>query len=266
MKLDPNRIDALTEIAQVYLAQGNFNAARDRAEQQLAKTKNQAGVYQLLGQISIGSKDYTRGIQYLEKALEINPNMPSAYFLIGNAYAAQQKFDAALELYNKVVKTNPKAVQAYMMMGILYDLKSQPQKANEYYQKILDINKDFYPAANNLAWNYVEHGGSLDIALGLAQKAREANPNDPGVGDTLGWIYYKKGAYGTALELLRESSQKIKNTNPTILYHLGMAAHKIGDESLARDSLGKAVNSGQSFPGVEEAKKTLAAIQPPSKK
>jgi tetratricopeptide (TPR) repeat protein len=152
------------------------------------------------------------------------------------------------------------------MIGILYDLKNQPQKANESYQKILDLNKDFYPAANNLAWNYAEHGGSLDIALGLAQKARETNPNDPSVGDTLGWIYYKKGAYGTALGLLRESSEKMKNSNPAVLYHLGMAAYKMGDESLARDSLTKAVSSGQQFPGVEEAKKTLAETKSPSSK
>jgi tetratricopeptide (TPR) repeat protein len=153
-----------------------------------------------------------------------------------------------------------------MMMGILNDLKNQPQKANEYYQKVLDLNKDFYPAANNLAWNYAEHGGSLDIAFGLAQKAREANPNDPGIGDTLGWIYYKKGIYGTALGLLKESSEKVKNSNPTILYHLGMAAYKTGDETLARDALGKAVGSGQAFPGVDEAKKTLTSLKPAGSK
>jgi tetratricopeptide (TPR) repeat protein len=259
-------LDALSAVVQIYLYQNNLNAARERVEQQLTKTKNQAGAYQLLGQINIASKDYAKGIQNLEKALEINPNLFSAYFLIGNAYAAQQKFDTALEEYDKILKKNPKAIQPQMMIAIIYDLRNQPQKANEYYQKILDLNKDFYPAANNLAWNYAEHGGSLDIALGLAQKARETNPNDPSIGDTLGWIYYKKGAYGTALGLLKESNEKMKNSNPTVLYHLGMAAYKMGDESLARDSLNKAVTSGQKFSGVEEAKKTLTEIKPSSSK
>jgi hypothetical protein len=54
----------------------------------------------------------------------------------------------------------------------------------------------------------------------------------------------------------------MKNSNPAVLYHLGMAAYKMGDEPLARDSLNKAVTSGQKFPGVEEAKKTLAEIKP----
>ena len=52
-------------------------------------------------------------------------------------------------------------------------MQKQPQKANGYYQKVLDLNKNFAPAANNLAYNYAQYGGNLDVALGLAQKARE---------------------------------------------------------------------------------------------
>ena len=130
----------------------------------------------------------------------------------------------------------------------------------ESYQKILDINKNFSPAANNLAWNYAEYGGNLDIALGLAQKAREADSNNPSYGDTLGWIYYKKGGYGTATALLQESSERSKNANPTILYHLGMARWKNGDLAGAKDSLSKALTLNASFPESDEAKKALSAI------
>ena len=65
-------------------------------------------------------------------------------------------------------------------------MKKQPQKANGYYQKVLDLNKNFAPAANNLAYNYAQYGGNVDVALGLAQKAREVNPNDASIADTLG--------------------------------------------------------------------------------
>jgi tetratricopeptide (TPR) repeat protein len=94
-----------------------------------------------------------------------------------------------------------------MMLGIINDLQTQPSKANEYYQKVLALNKNFPLAANNLAWNYAEHGGDLDIALNLAQKTRETDPNSPGITDTLGWIYYKKTLYASALSLLNESNE-----------------------------------------------------------
>jgi tetratricopeptide (TPR) repeat protein len=242
------------------MVQGNPKAAFQRVEQQLSKTKNQAGVYQLLGQLSIGAKEYAKGIEYLEKAVDINPDLSSAYFLIGNAYAAQKKFDTAIEQYEKVSKKNPKAVQPLMMTGILYDMKKQPQKANEYYQKVLDRNKNFAPAANNLAYNYAQHGGNLDVALGLAQRAREANPNDPGIADTLGWIYFKKGTYTTAVGLLKESNENFKSQNPTVLYHLALAHDKNGEEKLAREALQKALATGRNFPEAAEAKKLLDAM------
>ena len=47
------------------------------------------------------------------------------------------------------------------------------------------------PALNNLAWNYAEHGGNLTTALTHAKTAQEAEPNNPEVADTLGWIYFR---------------------------------------------------------------------------
>ena len=88
LTLDPNRIDALASLTQVYVIQGNSKAAFERVEQHLKRTQNQAAVYQLLGQLSLGKKEYGRAIQQLEKAVELNPNLSSAYLLIGNAYAA----------------------------------------------------------------------------------------------------------------------------------------------------------------------------------
>jgi tetratricopeptide (TPR) repeat protein len=144
---------------------------------------------------------------------------------------------------------------------MIYDRKNQPKKANEYYRKVLDIDKNIVLAANNLAYNYVRDGGNLDVALGIAQKAREANPDSPGLADTLGWIYYKKGAYSTAIGLLRESNEKFKGSNPEVLYHLGMAYLKSGEKRLATETLTTALASDQEFSGREEAKKTLEELK-----
>jgi tetratricopeptide (TPR) repeat protein len=139
-------------------------------------------------------------------------------------------------------------------------MKKEPQKANGYYQKVLDINKNFAPAANNLAYNYAQHGGNLDIALGLAQRAREANSNDASTADTLGWIYYKKGVYETALALLKESDENFKGQNPTVLYHLARVYEKTGDARLAREAARKALGLGRNFSDDVEARKLLEKL------
>jgi tetratricopeptide (TPR) repeat protein len=175
-------------------------------------------------------------------------------------YTVQKQFDSAMEQYQQLIKKNPNLVPPHMMMAILYELKKEPPKANEYYKKVLDLNKNFPLAANNLAWNYAEYGGNLDVALGLAQRAREATPNDPVVADTLGWIYYKKGAYGSAVSLLKESNEKYMRKNPRVLYHLGLAYQKNKDKELAKQALTQALNVGQEFPEMAEAKRSLESL------
>jgi tetratricopeptide (TPR) repeat protein len=69
LKLAPDRIDALGSLAQLYFFQGNEKAAIERTQRQLQKTKRQADVYQLLGQLSLRIKEYPKAIEYLQKAI-----------------------------------------------------------------------------------------------------------------------------------------------------------------------------------------------------
>jgi len=223
-------------------------------------SKDKARIHQLLAQMSLGTKDYAGAIQHLEKTLDLDPSLLSAYSMIGNAYLAQNKFDEAIEQYQKALQKNPNEIPTRMLLGILHDQKKDYAGANEYYRKILEIDENFLPAANNLAWNYAEHGKDLDTAFLLANKTRSRDAENPEFADTLGWILYKKGSYKTALLLLKESSQKFEHNNPAVLYHLGMAQHSQGEQSAARDNLTKALSLDRHFPGAEDAEKTLVKL------
>ena len=260
LKSAPDMIEALGGIAQIYVAQGKPTAAFARVEEALKSSETPAAINLLLGRMSYSNKDYGKAIEYLERAVNQNPELTAAYYTIGNVYATQKQFDAALDQYRKVLRKTPKAISAYMMIGTLYDKQKQIAKANEAYQKILDIDNNFAPAANNLAWNYAEHGGNLDIALTLAQKAREARGNDPSVADTLGWIYFKKKSYSTAIALFRESNEKFRERNPTVLYHLAQAYDKNGDEAAARQSVKKALALNTDFAESQNARKLLISL------
>ena len=260
LQLDPERIDALSLMTQIYVAQDKYQAAIDRVQQQFGKTKNEPLLYLLLGKLDIGAKDTAKGLEHLQKAVQLKPDLLEAYMLIGNAFATQKKFDYAIDEYQKVIQKQPKAISAMMSLGAIYDARQEYSKANEYYQKVLEVDKNFALAANNLAWNYAEHGGNLDVALGLAQKARELNSDQPNIADTLGWIYYKKGAYASSIALLKESSEKLQNKNPTILYHLGRAYSGAGEKALAQDALTKAMKIDPAFPESAETKKALAQL------
>lgn len=260
LNLDPDQLEALSSIAFAMVQQGNRKAAMARAEKHLGKTKMQAEVHQLLGQLSLNGQDYDNGIQHLRRAIGIKPELISAYFLVANAFIAQNNVDRAVEEYEKIVERSPSDPGAHTILGILHDQKQLYVKANQHYELALKINPNFAAAANNLAWNYAEHGGNLDLALPLAQKAREMNPDSPQVLDTLGWIYYKRGLFDNAVALLKDSSGKLKNGDSMVLYHLGMAYHRSGRKIDARDTLNKALALNKNFPGADEARKILAEL------
>jgi tetratricopeptide (TPR) repeat protein len=141
-------------------------------------------------------------------------------------------------------------------LGIIYDVQKKYDKAKECYQKALKINPKFAPAANNLAYLYMEQGGNIDEALALAQTAKQQFPDDPHISDTLGWAYYKKNIFSRAIVYLKEANEKVVG-NSLMRYHLGMAYYKNGDKEQAKRELRKALELDSKFPGAEEAMKIL---------
>ena len=90
--------------------------------------------------------------------------------------------------------------------------------------------------------------------------AKEVLPDSARISDTLGWILYKRGVYQRALSLLQESASKLPDS-PEVQYHLGMTHFKLGNREAAKQALAKALKSNSQFPGVEEARRTLAELK-----
>jgi uncharacterized protein HemY len=60
--------------------------------------------------------------------------------------------------------------------------------------------------------------------------------------------------------VLKQSAAKLPES-PGVQYHLGMAAQKMGDTTMARTALTKAVGASTEFAGKEEARKALARLK-----
>jgi tetratricopeptide (TPR) repeat protein len=260
LRIDPDRVDALNSIAQLLVQEGKSREALARVERQLSSAKDQTAILNILGDLSVEAGDAQKGIGYFKRALAINPSLAPTYLKIGSVYAGQRALDDAIEAYLKAVELAPKALQPRMMLAIMYEQKNEFSKANEAYQSILDINGKFAPAANNLAWNIAEHGGNLDVALRWAQTARENDPYNATVVDTLGWVMYRRGAFALAITLLEQSSNQFGNKNPSVLYHLGMAYYGAGKRQEAHKTLTKALALSREFKGADEAVKTVAEL------
>ena len=146
-----------------------------------------------------------------------------------------------------------------MLLGTLYETQKRFELAEKHYNAALEINPDFCPAANNLAYLLADRGGDLNKALSLAQKAKEKFPEDPNVMDTLGLVYYKRGLYDSAIDEFTDSLKKNPD-NAVVHYHLGMAFYKKGDKDRAKKELKKALGLDQKFDKAEEARRILSSL------
>ena len=57
-----------------------------------------------------------------------------------------------------------------------------------------------------------------------------------------------------------ESAAKFPS-NPEVHYHLGMTYYKLGEREAARQALAKALQVSSTFPGLEDARRTLVELE-----
>ena len=149
-----------------------------------------------------------------------------------------------------------------MTLGTVYEAAGNWQEAENAYQKALAIDHENALAANNLAYLMLEHGGSVNVALTLAQTARKGLPGLPNSADTLGWAYYNNGAYSVAAPLFEDAVKKVP-ANLAYRYHLGMTYQKLNDTIQARAQFDKIISMDPKSPFADQARQALNGMTSP---
>jgi tetratricopeptide (TPR) repeat protein len=260
---NPAFSEALSGLMNTYFAQKQFDKAIAAANAQIAKVPNNSEFYDLLGTALFnGKKDYPGAEAALRKAVDLDKNNTDALEKLGKVQVQEGSADKALALYLQSIKDNPREVRFYILAGELYEAKQNWDQAKAMYQQALSISPDHPLASNNLAYVILQQGGNVDVAMGMAQTARRGMPNSPNAADTLGWAYYHKGIYQSAISQFQEALRlNEKNGGPddaVLHYHLGLAYQKSNQNGLARQQLEKAVKLS---PDNADVRKALSELR-----
>jgi tetratricopeptide (TPR) repeat protein len=257
LRISPRNHQALEQYAN-YLAVRNERAkAITRVQQFLADYPDDPGATLLLGSLYAGAKQYGDAKIQAERAVQLDPKLVAAYLDLGKLEQALGNRDAAIRNYEKALSLQPNVVPLLTLVGNLYLDKSDLVSARKYYDRALAIDSDFAPALANLAYLQAKQGGELNVALGLAQKAKSLLPDLDAITDTLAWIEYLKGEYGEAVPAFQECVRK----DPSMAiyrYHLGMALLARGDKKGAKSALEVALKLNLAGDDAQKARETLA--------
>ena len=248
------------QLVELDLLDKHFDAARQRIQRQFQKTPDSPAAHFLEGKILAAEGKWDAAEAELQKTLQLDPNFSGAYDLLVQTYLATNKLPQAVSQLQALLSKNPNNTPALMTLALVYERMKDYPKARDAYEKLLSIQSNFVPALNNLAYLYTEQLNNLDKAYELARKARELQGQDASVGDTFGWVLYKRGDYQQALPILQESAEKAAD-NPEIQFHLGMTAYMMGQTDLAKVALQKAASAAKDFPGKDESKRRLALLE-----
>ena len=257
---NPKDLTAINEYIFALAAAKDTAKAKKVLDETVAKEPKNPLLWDMVGRFQMASGKPAEAEAAFLKSIELAPEFTAPYYQLGVIYAAQKKFPEAEKRLAKVIEQNDKNVGAHVLLGMVLNSEGKIDAANKEYRKVLTLSPKHPLAANNLASNLADGGGNLDEALKFAQIAREAAPEDPSVGDTLGWVYYKKGLIDTAYPLIADAAGKSKN-NASIRYHHGMVLAKKGKNKEAAAELKAALSLDPKFPGADEAKKTVAGLK-----
>jgi len=266
LEKNPSYAEGLRGLMAAYIQDKQVDKALAAANQQIAKSPNNSSFYDLLGTVLFESKKDTKGAEAaLRKAVELDKTNSNALVKLGKVQIAEGASDQALATYLQSIKDNPREVTFYILAGELYESKSQWDQAKSMYQQALNIQSDNPTASNNLAYLILQQGGNVDLALAMAQTARRGIPDSPNFADTLGWAYYQKGVYKSAISLFQESIRLNEKQggadDADVHYHLGLAYQKTNQPALARQQFERSLKIKPDSPDAASARKALAELR-----
>jgi len=258
LELDPDNLDALSDLVTLNARTNRLDEAHRLIDRRLAKNPNDTRLLVLAARTYATGGELPNAEEMLRRVVAQDSTNISAYAMLGQIYISQRRLEAARVEFEKVVARDPKSIAAHTIVAMILEAQSKVDEAKRRYERILEIDPNAVVAANNLAWLHIQRNQNLDLALQLAQRAKQHLSADPRVNDTLGWVYYKKNLFEQAIAALEESVLR-DATNSLHQYHLGMAYIQAGDFPRARQALRRSLVKPD-FNGAEDARKALTMI------
>ena len=279
LKMAPNNPDARYQVGFMAWQEKDYKRATDLFGSILkSNPKDIRGLVGLVETLAAENR-YPEAIKAVQGVLNEDAKRPEVQTVLANMYARSDRYDDAIKIFDELLKDQPKngdlllklaetqrrkgdinsSIQTFrrasevtqsdirplLQLGLMLDGTGRRDQAKPVYEQVLKIDPDQAIALNNLAYIKAEEGVDLDVAMTMAQKARQKLPSMDGIKDTLGWIYVKKNLADDAISLLKDAV-KTQPNNASYHYHYGVALLQKGNRPEARKELETAVRNNPS--------------------
>jgi tetratricopeptide (TPR) repeat protein len=110
----------------------------------------------------------------------------------------------------------------------LYHEIGQEGTSEQVLQQVLQVDPQNPAASNDLGFYWADEGVNLDRAEKLIRLAVEYQPDNEAFLDSLGWVLYKQGRFGEAVQYFQTAIGSSPAPDAEILDHFGDDLYRLG--------------------------------------
>jgi tetratricopeptide (TPR) repeat protein len=235
-ELNPTNPRGLMGMVETDMAQNKPDDALKLLKTESDKSPANMDLVMQLGNTAVRAGRFDEGIADFQRVLDsLDKNSKRRGDLllrIGETYRRKGDPQSAIVALQKAREVLPENTLVLGTLALVLDNAGRWTDAEQVYQTTIKMDPNNGVSLNNAAFILADHGGDLDSALTMAQKAKALYPNLAEVSDTIGWIYLKKGMADSAIDMFRDLVNKQPHAS-TYRYHLGMALAQKGDKLAA---------------------------------
>ena len=176
-----------------------------------------------------------------QRMLEAHPMEWEAFGLAAGVYADGGRVDDAIRLVTDGYGKFPDKPRLLFLKGVYQEKAGDRDGCIATMRDVIAKDPSNSSAFNYLGYLFVEKGENLDEAESLIKRALELKPDDGFYLDSLGWLYFQRGEFRRAREILEKAS-KIEPKEGVILEHLGDTKRQLGDNKGALEDYRRALD------------------------
>jgi len=222
---------------------GKYAEAKEAFEKVIARNKSKYLVWEQYLSILEKLNLLEDAVTQSSKAIELFPTQPYPYLIKGFASYKQKDYPTAIEAFNgglQYVTKEEEKYEFYFLLAGAYEKMQNYEKSDNYYEMLIDKQPKNAAALNNYSYSLAERGHRLELALALAKKANELNPNSGYYQDTYGWAFFKNNDYENAKIWLEKALKNGGEKDYDIVNHYSILLEKMGETQKAEEYKKKA--------------------------
>lgn len=150
LRLKPDDVKSNMNLGLAYMALGQGEKALPYAGKAVELQPDSAAAWGNLALVLDSNARYADAEQAYRRSLELDPNVAGVRLNFATNLIRQKRAQEAIAILERLTAEQPSAL-AHRRLGEAYALAGQQDRARGQYERALEVNRQYYPALNELA-------------------------------------------------------------------------------------------------------------------